>query len=228
MSARSQSQPQAQPQPSHQQLLETTITQQIPLPSVPLQSTSYHPYSQPIMEPMEAVPSSSCLPPIVSGQDLFDKGFDYYDSPGVEKNVVVAMGYWLFASKLDNADAQYSLGVLYFSGEAGDLNYRKGFYLLEQAAAKGHAKAQYNLGIMYQNGTEVEKDQAKSFSYFLASANQGHTDAQYYLGNALRKGLGVPPNREMALHWLEKAALAGNEKAKKKLHKMLTGLKFVT
>ena len=49
-------------------------------------------------------------------------------------------------------EAQYNLGVMYYSGDGVLQDYAKAFELFTKSAEQGNARAQFNLGVMYENG----------------------------------------------------------------------------
>ncbi|MBE7527656.1 MAG: sel1 repeat family protein [Burkholderiales bacterium] len=125
-----------------------------------------------------------------------------------------------------NADAQNSLGSMFFSGEAisrdaqgkvkdKDPEAAAGWFY--RAAEQGHAGGQFNLALLYFSGEGVEKDTAKAVELFTKSAEQGNIDAQNNLGVIYLMGEGVGQNTAQAIEWFEKAAAQGNEEAIKNL-----------
>lgn len=125
-----------------------------------------------------------------------------------------------------NADAQNSLGSMFFSGEAisrdaqgkvkdKDPETAAGWFF--RAAEQGHADAQFNLALLYFTGEGVSKDTAKAIELFTKSAKQGNIDAQNNLGVIYLMGEGVGQNTATAIEWFEKAAAQGNEEAIKNL-----------
>lgn len=121
-----------------------------------------------------------------------------------------------------NAEAQNSLGSMYFSGDAisrdaqgkvkdRDPETAAGWFF--RAAEQGHAGAQFNLGLLYFTGEGVTKDTAKALDLFTKSAEKGNIDAQNNLGVMYLIGEGVAQDFAKATEWLEKAAAQGNEDA---------------
>ena len=77
-----------------------------------------------------------------------------------------------------DAEAQYTLGELYYSGEnvPQDFMMARGWY--EKAAVQGHAAAQTGLGTLYFSGRGVSQDYAEAAKWFHLAAVQGHAVAQ--------------------------------------------------
>jgi TPR repeat protein len=82
-------------------------------------------------------------------------------------------------------------------------------------AGQGFAKAQFRLGYVYFDS--VLKDMHLAVYWWKRAAEQGHAAAQYNLGLMCERGLGMPVDMREAMQWFEKAANAGDEKARAKL-----------
>jgi len=116
-----------------------------------------------------------------------------------------------------NADAQYSLGMMYETG-AGELkDYAEARQWYEKAAAQGNARAQSYLGTLYAKGQGVPQDYAVARQWYEEAAAQGYEGAQVALGMLYAKGQGVPQNSAKAIKWFEQAAAQGNGMAQLKL-----------
>lgn len=120
------------------------------------------------------------------------------------------MAETLFLEKADNgdADAQFHLGVCYFTGDLTTQDYTKAAKWFSKAADQGYADAQYNLGICYKNGFGVEPDEQRAFELYLKSAEQGNMRAQYNLGYWL-----LMNGDSMGYYWMKKAADQGLDDA---------------
>lgn len=70
------------------------------------------------------------------------------------------------ASKLDDEEALYILGVEYFYGDVCEKDYDKARKLLEKAMKGGSYKAMHMLGLMYENGLGVDKDIEKAINLY--------------------------------------------------------------
>ena len=89
---------------------------------------------------------------------------------------------WLsMAAQAGNADAQFSLGLMYFQSE-----------------------------IMPPQDAEKTDPLAAAVSLFRDSAEQGHSDAQLYLGQMYENGMGVRRDRVEALKWYQLAVWQRN------------------
>jgi len=119
-----------------------------------------------------------------------------------------------------NADAQNSLGNMYYYGEGVTKNYAQAIKWLQKSANQGNADAQNSLGDMYYYGEGVTKNYAQAIKWLQKSANQGNADAQNSLGDMYYYGEGVTKNYAQAIKWLQKSANQGNADAQNSLGDM--------
>ena len=85
------------------------------------------------------------------------------------------------AAESGDIEAQYWLGVLYYSGQGVSEDFKKAIYWFEKAAYRGHVGAQYELGWMYYYGRGVSKNVKKARYWFEKAAEQGHINAPHAL-----------------------------------------------
>ena len=71
------------------------------------------------------------------------------------------------------ADAQYHLGSMYYSGEGVPHDDEQAVQWYTKAAEQGHVDAQYNLALMYKNGEGVLQDYMIAYAWFNLAAFQG-------------------------------------------------------
>ena len=87
------------------------------------------------------------------------------------------------------------------------------YYL--KAVPSNDAEVFYRLSSLYQGYKEIPKDDVKAQHYLRLAAERGLPDAMFDLGMRYEKGHGVMFNIQTALMWINKAAEAGHEKAKR-------------
>jgi TPR repeat protein len=63
-------------------------------------------------------------------------------------------------SPIEEAELNYSLGVLCYEGEKVPKDYQKAVLLYRKAADEGHMRAQCSLGLMYDMGHGVPQNRA--------------------------------------------------------------------
>jgi TPR repeat protein len=129
------------------------------------------------------------------------------------KSLTQAVEWYQAASNQGVAAAQTNLGLMYAQGRGVKQNYDEARKLWEQAAVSGHPMAQFNLGLLYLQGLAGTPDERKASVYFLQAAKQNVPDAQYALGTMYLAGRGVAKDRDEAVAWLQKAAVAGHQRA---------------
>jgi TPR repeat protein len=113
-----------------------------------------------------------------------------------------------------NAEAQYSLGLMYSSGDGIPKDKVEAAKWYLKAAEQGDASAQMNLGYLYSSGDGIPKDETEGEKWYRKSAEQGNANAQYSLGlmywSELRQFLDIPKDDTEAVKWFGKSADQGN------------------
>jgi uncharacterized protein len=98
--------------------------------------------------------------------------------------------------------------------ERGD--YATALSSARPAAKRGDHVAQHILGQLYRDGQGGEaQDYAEALHWYRKAADQGNALAQYNLGLLYQNGQGVPQDMAQSRAWMQKAAAAGDENAKK-------------
>lgn len=120
---------------------------------------------------------------------LLNINIDSKEIPAKEKSNINEISYELKntikLAELGVAEAQYALGLAYFSN--------RDFY------SESH--------------TNFIKDYSQAVKWYSKSAEQGHIEAQVQLGICYANGLGVDKNKDKAYYWWKKAAEQGHESA---------------
>ncbi|MCQ2974117.1 MAG: sel1 repeat family protein [Bacteroidales bacterium] len=94
-----------------------------------------------------------------------------------------------------DANAQYSLGTMYFSGWGGvQKDYKELIKWLTKASEQGHAMAQWNLGVCFEKGYGVKINYEKAEGWYLEALKNGCDRAKNNLTDLYNKGLVVPRN----------------------------------
>lgn len=109
-------------------------------------------------------------------------------------------------AKEGQANAQYTVGTMYYEGLGVDENFNEALTWFRRSAEQGYARAQHRLGYIYWDGDEVPQDYGLAVRWFREAAEQGHAKSQYNLGLMYANGLGVPQDYIMAHLWLNLAA----------------------
>lgn len=111
------------------------------------------------------------------------------------------------------ADAQYRLGMMYFTGQMVDKNDDEGLYWYRLAADQGHAEAQFSLGVRYVLGQGTDQDPYEAHRWFKRAAEHGYAKAQHNLALTYMHGIGTERQIDKAQEWFNKASNAGIQKA---------------
>ena len=120
------------------------------------------------------------------------------------------VAWYTQAAKTGNADAQCSLGDLYYIGNWVRENKKEAHKWYMKAAQQGHAAAQYSYRWDYYYGEGVTQNLKEAFKWFSLSAQQGYPSAQVNLGDYYYQGRIVEQNYEKGIELYKKAA-AQNE-----------------
>ena len=121
----------------------------------------------------------------------------------------------VLAAEQGDANAQYSLGMIYANGGGVPKVNAEAVLWYRMAAEQGDDRAQYNLGVMYANGEGgLPQDDTEAARWYRISAEQGHFRAQYNLGVMYANGDGVPADRVSAYLWWNLSAIEGHEIAR--------------
>jgi predicted Zn-dependent protease len=82
------------------------------------------------------------------------------------------------AAEQGDADAQFSLGMMYLEGEGVPQDRAEALRWLRESAERGHASAQYSLGLMYERGVSVPQDSVEAINWYTKAAAQDYPGAQ--------------------------------------------------
>lgn len=112
-----------------------------------------------------------------------------------------------------NANAQNTLGSMYYHGKGVGQDNAIAMKWLRKAAEQGHANAQYGLAVMYDNGHGEPQDYVEALKWYTRAAERGHAEAQYNVGLMLDSGRGAQQDYAEAVKWYKKASGQGHSGA---------------
>ena len=95
-----------------------------------------------------------------------------------------AIEYYTRAAGLGDAGAHFDLSRMYQEGKGVEMNEKKVWHHLEQAAIGGHPKARHNLAIL----EEINGRRARAMKHWIIAANQGDDGSLENLRNAYELG----------------------------------------
>ena len=148
------------------------------------------------------------------GEKDYQKGVRYEEGQGVDKDLHIAVQYYLSAAKQGHPIAQGKMAVCYAEGKGVEQNYEESIHWARLGAQQGDARAQNCLGVSYANGEGgLDVDYIKAVKLYHLAASQGFDVAQRNLGNCYHNGWGVPQDYTEAIKWYRLAAEQGDSGA---------------
>ena len=132
------------------------------------------------------------------------------------------------AANQNDSDAQFKLGLIFYSGEyiARDIN--KSIHYLTLAANQSNSKALYFLGIFYYSNEYLTRDIHKSIHYLTLASYQNDSDAQCFLGSIYHDNEYIPRDINKSIHYFTLAANQNNSNAQYFLGKLYYEGEIVT
>jgi TPR repeat protein len=97
-------------------------------------------------------------------------------APWIQKANGQAADWYRKAAEQGEAQAQFNLGWLYYTGQGVTQDYRQAADWFRKAAEQGFAKAQYNLGLMYGTGQGVTQDYIEAHKWWNIAGGGGNSD----------------------------------------------------
>ena len=94
------------------------------------------------------------------------------------------------------------------------VNYDKAMASFMNAMNLGYAPGFWRCGLLYELGRGEPQDEGRAVRLYAEAAQHGCREAQRCLGVMYHGGRGVEANLDLALHWLQRAAAAGDKEAK--------------
>ena len=137
----------------------------------------------------------------------FNKGFQAFEAGDFK----TTLAEWNPLAEKGNVEAQYSLGVMYATGEGVPKNDKTAVKWFTKAAEQGEASAQINLGVMYSNGEGVPENDKTAVKWYTLAAGQGNANAQSNLGFMYEYGEGVVTDTKRAYMWYNLGSYNGNK-----------------
>ena len=120
-------------------------------------------------------------------------------------------------AKKGNAEAEYKVGEMYETGFGvkKDMNEAKSW--VTKAAHQGHETAKFKLLYWDIEKNGITKANKAEVDVLVVKAKEGNPQAQFYVGKMHAHGVGVKKNPDVAIGWLNKAALVGVLAAEREL-----------
>ena len=115
---------------------------------------------------------------------------------------------------VENPEAPFIVGAMYFAGQGVEQNEEKAFFYYEQAADFGYIPAQTTLAMLYAHKHRWDD----AYAFARKAAENGDIEAQMLLAGWYENGAGRPFDMQKAVHFYELAAKNGDLNAKTALY----------
>jgi uncharacterized protein len=149
----------------------------------------------------------------------FHLGNIYYSGLGRPRDYNKALDYFEKASEGGIPNAAYNIALMYYRGIGVKKDFKKSIIWFKKAASKSVIHAFNKLGVIYLKGQGVKQNYNIAVKWFKFA--QGDGPSLYNLGVLYFKGLGVKQDQSLAINYFKKAAMVGNQDAKKILEKLI-------
>ncbi len=131
---------------------------------------------------------------------------------------VKAGQFWEPLANQGDAQAQYSMAVLYHKGQGRPADFGKALDWYRKAAEQDHVNSLFNLGVAYWEGRGVARNLQDAVQWWRRAAEREYGAAQHNLATAYYLGQGTEKNVEEAIKWFRKASDNGYTRADKALN----------
>lgn len=105
------------------------------------------------------------------------------------------------AAEAGDADAAYSLALMYREGRGVERDVEQAARWMEMAADERNLAAEVEFALMQFNGVGVDKNEPAAARLFARAANKDNPSAQNRLARILAAGRGAPKNLVEAMKW---------------------------
>jgi len=123
-------------------------------------------------------------------------------------------------AKKGNAEAQFKVGEMYETGFGVEQDKQQAMNWITQAADQGHETAGFKLLYWDVEKNGVNGGNKDRITALKNKAAEGNAQAQYYVGKMYSHGIGVKQDYDIAIGWLNKAALTGVQEAERELNRV--------
>jgi TPR repeat protein len=131
-----------------------------------------------IVSPFHAV-LLACAMGLTAVSAQADGGFERGAAAHRHGDYQAAVKLWQPLAEKGQVDAQYNLGVMYYSGDGVKQDYVEAAKWLRMAAEQGDEQAQYYMGSMYLNGEGVKQSESEADKWFtMKRRDHRHNHAQ--------------------------------------------------
>ncbi|GAA5807840.1 hypothetical protein MFLAVUS_001219 [Mucor flavus] len=121
----------------------------------------------------------------------------------------------LYQKADDCGSALNHIGLLYQNGLGVNQSRSKAMLYFKRAEDLECEDSYNSIGEVYKYGYGRDVDLKTALEYYTKSAKYFSEDGMFSLGLMYMEGSGTEVNKDLALYWVQRADLLGNEKAKK-------------
>ena len=132
---------------------------------------------------------------------------------GVPVDHVKALAWLQRSADLGDVEAQMAMGMHFFDGVGVAPDYSEAMRWFRLAAQQGHGGAVFNLGKMTMNGQGVEADPQEAWRLVQFAAELDDPGALHMVGATLLQNFAETGEINVAVDYLERAALLGHGQA---------------
>lgn len=140
------------------------------------------------------------------------EAYRYYYGKGKPADFSKALQLYQQAAERGDAEAQFIVGGMLYTGKGGDPDPKNGFKWLLKAAKQGKVSPESLniIGEMFLRGTNVPQNYLEAKKWLTEASDQGNLSAQNDLAYLFFNGLGGERDYKAALKLYEKAAMQGD------------------
>lgn len=166
--------------------------------------------SLPVVSSAETRTTIGVTQPSQAAEQLFAKGRTL-----IKQNQIAQGINWLDkAAAQGHPQAAYELAALYEAGLGVQKDFGRAKHYYEVAIQQGHRDAHFNLALLYSGEQAPFNDLQRARQLMQVVAIQGDLEAQFVLGTMMNsQSVNVSSNPPQAIHWFNRAATRGHEKA---------------
>jgi hypothetical protein len=138
-------------------------------------------------------------------------GWMYFNGLGVTKDMAESKRWYKMAAEQGYALAEFQIG--YIDENSDPKDYADALKWYTKAVDDGEIRGYASIGKLYENGYGVTQNYAEAEKWYGLGSKRGSPRAMFFLGSLFDRGLNGARDEEMARHFIEMAAAAGNDEA---------------
>lgn len=166
--------------------------------------------SFPITSSAEAPARAGLVQPSQAAEQSFAKGRSLIKQNQIAQGII----WFDKAAAQGHPQAAYELAALYEAGLGVRKDFNRARHYYEVAIKQGHRDAHFNLALLFSGEQAPFDDLQRARNLMQVVANKGDLEAQFVLGTMMNsRTANVSSDPVQAIHWFNRAATRGHEKA---------------